>query len=173
MILCLGDLSPKLEEGVFVAESALVAGDVTLGHDVNIWFGSVVRGDVHRIVIGARTNIQDLSVVHVTAGTHPAEIGQDVTVGHRAIVHGCRIEDGCLIGMGAVVLDGAVVKEGAMVAAGAVVVPGTVIPAGMLAMGIPARPVRPVSPDERQATLETAQRYIALARRYQKESRRM
>jgi gamma-carbonic anhydrase len=166
MIRPFGDVSPRREGGVFVADTAVVIGDVTLGRDTSIWFGCLVRGDVHHIVIGAETNIQDLTVVHVTGGRHATAIGDRVTVGHRAILHGCTVEDRCLIGMGAIVLDGAVVERGAIVAAGALVPPGARIPAGMLAMGSPAKVVRAVTPEEDASIDDSAAKYVLLARRY-------
>jgi carbonic anhydrase/acetyltransferase-like protein (isoleucine patch superfamily) len=161
-----GDLSPRLEGVGFVADNAVVLGDVAIGRDTSVWFGCVVRGDVHRIVIGAETNLQDLTVVHVTGGLHAATIGDRVTVGHRAILHGCTVHDRCLVGMGAMVLDGAVVGAGAIVAAGALVPPGASIPPGMLAMGAPARVVRPVTPEEDASIDSSAAKYVELARRY-------
>ena len=107
MIRPFGGKHPRLAEGVFVEDSAQVIGDVELGEDANVWFGAVVRGDVHYIRIGARTNIQDLTVIHVSEKTHPTVLDEDITVGHRAILHGCHVMRGCLIGMGAVVMDGA------------------------------------------------------------------
>jgi carbonic anhydrase/acetyltransferase-like protein (isoleucine patch superfamily) len=157
---------PRLEGASFVADTAVVIGDVALGRDTSVWFGCLVRGDVHRITIGAETNIQDLTVVHVTGGRHATAIGDRVTVGHRAILHGCTIHDRCLIGMGAIVLDGAEVGPGAIVAAGALVPPGASIPPGMLAMGSPARVVRAVTAAEDASIDESAATYVALARRY-------
>ncbi|MBI5480450.1 MAG: gamma carbonic anhydrase family protein [Deltaproteobacteria bacterium] len=144
----------------------MVIGDVGLGLDSSVWFGCVVRGDVHRIVVGAETNLQDLTVVHVTGGLHATSIGDRVTVGHRAILHGCTVHNRCLIGMGAVVLDGAVVGTGAIVAAGALVPPGGSIPPGTLAVGAPARVVRPVTAAEDASIDESAAKYVELARRH-------
>lgn len=141
-------------------------GDVEIGPDASVWFGSVVRGDIHRIRIGARTNLQDQCVVHVTRDRFPTEIGCEVTVGHRATVHGCTVRDGALVGIGATVLDGAVVGEEALVAAGAVVTPGTEIPPGALARGVPARVVRDLTPDERAAQHRRALDYVTTARHY-------
>ena len=158
--------SPRLGERVYLAPSAEVSGDVELGDDVSFWFHTAARGDVHWIRIGARTNIQDGTVLHVTHETHPLEIGEDVVVGHAAVLHGCTIHDGALVGIGARVLDGAVVESGAQVGAGAVVTPGTRIPAGHLALGIPARVARPLSDEERAAIGEIAGRYVALKEIY-------
>jgi carbonic anhydrase/acetyltransferase-like protein (isoleucine patch superfamily) len=161
-----GAVWPRVAEAGFVAETAVVIGEVGLGRDASVWFGCVVRGDVHRIVIGAESNLQDLTVVHVTGGQHPTMIGDRVTVGHRAILHGCTVADRCLVGMGAIILDGATVGTGAIVAAGAVVPPGANIPPGMLAMGAPARVVRPVTPEEQASIDQSAAIYVELAHRY-------
>ncbi|MSP25827.1 MAG: gamma carbonic anhydrase family protein [Myxococcales bacterium] len=158
--------SPILAGGVYIASTAVVAGDVTLGEDASIWFGSIVRGDVGFVRIGKRTNIQDLSVIHVSGGRANTTIGDEVTVGHRVILHGCTIEDGCLIGMGAIVLDGAIVGEGSLVGAGAVVTPGTRIPPRSLVLGSPARVVRPVEDDEALMGRAGAAHYVELAREY-------
>jgi gamma-carbonic anhydrase len=157
---------PRLGARVFVAPGAYVTGDVELGDDVSFWFHTVARGDVNWIRIGARTNIQDGSVLHVNHGTHPLLIGAGVVVGHQAVVHGCTIEDGALIGIGARVLDGAVVEAGAQIGAGAVVAPGHRIPAGHLALGIPARVVRPLTEDESRRIADTCERYVALKEKY-------
>jgi carbonic anhydrase/acetyltransferase-like protein (isoleucine patch superfamily) len=157
---------PRLGARVWVAPGAYVTGDVELGDDVSFWFHTVARGDVNWIRIGARTNIQDGSVLHVNHGTHPLLIGEGVVVGHSAVVHGCTIEDGALIGIGARVLDGAVVEAGAQIGAGAVVAPGHRIPAGHLALGIPARVVRPLTEDESRRIVDTCERYAALKEKY-------
>lgn len=160
---------PRLGERVFVAPDAHVTGDVEAGDDVSFWFHAVARGDVNRIRIGARTNVQDGSVLHVTHETHPLEIGCAVVIGHAAVVHGCTLEDGCLVGIGARVLDGAVVEAGAQVGAGAVVPPGMRVPAGTLALGVPARVARPLSDGERAAILEIVERYVDLKESYRSE----
>lgn len=164
-----GDKEPRLGERVWLAPTAYVTGDVTLGDDVSFWFHTVARGDVHWIRVGARTNVQDHVVLHVSHGTHPLTLGADVVVGHGAIVHGCVVEDGALIGMGATVLDGAVVEAGAQIGAGAVVTPGTRIPAGQLALGIPARPVRGLSEEERAANAAAARRYVEIKETYRRQ----
>jgi len=157
---------PRIDPTAWVAPGAVVVGNVEIGPDSSVFYGCVVRGDVHWIRIGARTNLQDQSVVHVSAERFPARIGDEVTVGHRAVVHGCVVGDGALIGIAAVVLDGAEVGEGALVAAGALVTPGTRIASGMLAMGIPAREVRRLSGDERKLQLERTLRYVETAREH-------
>ncbi|MBK6494174.1 MAG: gamma carbonic anhydrase family protein [Gemmatimonadetes bacterium] len=156
---------PTIDPGAWVAPGATVVGDVEIGADSSIWYGCVLRGDNDRIVIGRATNIQDLTMVHVDAGV-PCRIGDRVSVGHRAILHGCTVMDGALIGMGAILLNGAVVEAGAIVAAGALVPEGRVIPAGMLAVGSPARATRPV--DELLAGRRegTWSHYVEQARRH-------
>jgi carbonic anhydrase/acetyltransferase-like protein (isoleucine patch superfamily) len=158
--------SPRLGRRVFLAPTAVVTGDVEVGDDVSFWFHTIARGDVNWIRIGPRTNVQDGAVLHVTHETHPLVVGAAVVVGHAAVLHGCTIEDGALIGIGARVLDGAVVERGAQVGAGAVVTPGHRIPAGHLALGVPARAVRPLTPGEADAIAEIAERYVALKERY-------
>jgi len=147
-----------------VAPGAIVVGDVAIGPDSSIWYGTVVRGDVHRVRIGARSNVQDHCVLHVTKDRFACHVGDEVTVGHRAVVHGCAIGDGALVGIGASVLDGARVEEGALVAAGAVVTPGTVIPARTLALGIPARPGRALSDEELALQRARTLAYVETAR---------
>jgi carbonic anhydrase/acetyltransferase-like protein (isoleucine patch superfamily) len=164
-----GGRAPRLHASVFVAENAVVVGDVEIGEGSSIWFGTVVRGDVNHVRVGARTNLQDLTVVHVTSGTHPTVIGDDVTVGHRAVLHGCTIRDRCLVGIGAIVMDGAVVGPDAMVGAGALVAPGTVVPPGTLVLGSPAKPRRELTPEERAFLRTSAERYAGYAARYRGE----
>lgn len=142
-----GEGCPRFGQRVFVASTAVVVGDVDLADDVSIWYGVVLRGDVQAIRIGARSNIQDNAVVHVDSPDAPTLVAEDVTVGHAAVLHGCRVERGALIGMHATVLNHAVVGEEAVVAAGAVVPPGMVVPPRTLVAGVPARPRREV-PDE-------------------------
>jgi len=155
---------PRIDPSSWVAPGAVVVGDVDLGADSSVWFGSVLRGDVEVIRVGARSNIQDQSVVHVTRDRFSCTIGDEVTVGHRAVIHGCIVEDGALIGVGAVVLDGARVGEGAWIGAGAVVTPGTRIAPGSLAFGTPARVVRVLDRGERERQLERTLEYVQTAR---------
>ncbi|MCD7100335.1 gamma carbonic anhydrase family protein [Stenotrophomonas sp. MMGLT7] len=166
------DKSPRLGERVYIDPACTVIGDVELGDDASIWPGTVIRGDVNFVRIGARSNIQDGTVIHVshhspfnTAG-HPTLIGEDVTVGHGAIVHACTIEDACLIGMGACVLDGATVKRHGFVGAGAVVGPGKVVGEGELWLGNPARLARRLSDKEIESLHYSAQHYVRLKDRY-------
>jgi len=159
-------VAPRIDPEAWLAPGSVVIGDVEIGALSSIWYGTVVRGDVHSIRIGARSNIQDQSMVHVTSGMFPAEIGDDVTVGHRAVVHGCSVGDGALIGIGAVVLDGARVGAGALVGAGAVVTPGSEVPAGTLVLGAPARVVRELGEEDRQQQIAGARAYVENARRH-------
>jgi len=140
-----------------------------VGERSSIWFGAVVRGDVHHIRIGARTNVQDLTIIHVTGQTNPTHVGDDVTVGHRVTLHGSTILDRCLIGIGAIVMDGAVVGPDAMVGAGALVPPGMTVPPGTLALGAPAKVKRELSREEIEFFRGSAERYAALAARYRAE----
>jgi len=160
---------PVFGKRVHIAPTATIIGDVTTGDDVSFWYGVVARGDVNWIRIGTGTNIQDGGKLHVTTDRFPLEIGDRVSVGHGAIVHGCTIAHDCLIGIGAKVLDGAVIGSGSIVAAGALVPEGAKIPDGHLALGVPARVVRPVSEEETQRILHTAEHYIKLKNVYLKK----
>jgi carbonic anhydrase/acetyltransferase-like protein (isoleucine patch superfamily) len=157
---------PKIDASAFVASTAVVIGDVEIGPDSGIWFGCVIRGDVHRIRIGARTNIQDGTIIHCTLDKWGCTIGSDITIGHGAILHACTLEDGCFIGMGAIVMDNARVESGAMVAAGALVTPGKVVKKGELWGGNPAKPMRPLTEPELAFFPVSAQRYVNLAKDY-------
>ena len=158
-----GAVWPRVDGTAWIAPDALVIGDVTLGADSSVWYGTTLRGDVNAITIGRGTNVQDHCVFHVSAG-HPCHVGDEVSVGHRAVVHGCHVGDAALIGIGAIVLDGARVGEEAVVGAGAVVAPGFEIPDGMLAVGVPARVTRPLREAERARQRERAADYIETAR---------
>lgn len=156
------DRVPALHPAARAAESAVVVGNVTVEDGASLWYGAVLRGDEAAIRVGAQSNIQDNAVLHCDEAC-PLTVGRRVTVGHGAILHGCTVEDGCLIGMGAVLLNGCVIGRGSLVAAGALVTQNTVIPPGSLAVGSPARVVRPLRPGE-AASLETdADKYLALA----------
>jgi len=158
-------LFEPLAGGAFKARNAIVTGDVTLGADVGLWFGCVVRGDDAPLTIGARTNVQDLTMIHADTGA-PNVIGCEVTVGHRCVLHGVRIGDRSLIGMGAVLLGGSVIGSEALVAAGAVVREGFTVPDGMLAAGVPAKLIRPLSPEERKSFQASAEGYVRKIRLY-------
>jgi len=161
-----GDASPVLAPDVFVAPSADVIGRVELGAQSSVWFQTVIRGDVHWIRIGARTNIQDRCVIHVTGGHHPTVLEDDVTIGHSVTLHGCIVRRGALVGIGSVVLDEAEIGEGALIGAGSLVTPRTVIPPHTLALGSPARVRRPLTDEERRHLAEHAPRYVTLAASY-------
>jgi len=157
---------PHLGSRVFVADNATIVGDVTLGDDASVWFGAVIRGDVHRIRIGARTNIQDNCTLHVTTGTHAVTIAEEVTMGHGVIAHGCTIERGALIGMGSRVLDGAIVGEQALIGAGALVPEGMRVPLRTLVLGVPARVKRELMPNELARLEESWKHYVELKDHY-------
>lgn len=140
--------------------SAQVIGDVHLGPESSVWMNVVIRGDVHHVRIGARTNVQDLTLVHVMRDTHPTVIGNEVTIGHSAVVHGTTIEDRCLIGMGAILLNGSRIGTGSIVAAGAVVPEGMIVPPGSMVMGVPGRVRRPLTPEEDTSIRWYADNYV-------------
>ena len=157
---------PRLGERVFLAPSAGLSGEIEVGDDSSFWFHTAARGDVNWIRVGARTSIQDGTILHVTHERFPLAIGSDAVVAHACVLHGCTLEDGCLVGIGARVLDGAVVESGAQVGAGAVVTPGMRVPAGMLALGVPAKVARPLSDGERDEIVAIAKRYVDVKNRY-------
>jgi carbonic anhydrase/acetyltransferase-like protein (isoleucine patch superfamily) len=166
------DIAPRLADSVFVDDTALVVGDVVIGEDSSIWPMTVVRGDVNKIRIGQRSNIQDSSVIHVThphgdvPEGYPVEVGDNVTVGHRVILHGCKIGDYCLVGMGSTVMDGAVLEPYVLLGAGSLVSPGKVLEGGYLWLGSPVRKVRPLSEEERNWIETSAQHYVDLKNRH-------
>ncbi len=157
---------PKIHDSAFIAPSASVIGDVEIGEDSNIWYNVAIRGDVHEIRIGKRTNIQDGSVIHVTTDFSGTYVGDDVTVGHSAILHACRVENHGFVGMGAIVMDGAVVESFAMLAAGALLSPGKRIPTGQLWAGRPAKFMRDLKPEEIDYIKWSAPHYAVLGREH-------
>jgi len=159
-------IMPKIHESVFIAEGARIIGDVEIGKDSSIWFNTVVRGDVHSISIGDRTNIQDNCVLHVTHKKYALRIGSNVTVGHNAILHGCIIGDYCLIGMGAIVLDNALLHARSFIAAGAVVQENFEVPEGTLVAGVPAKIKRPLTSEETAYLERSAQNYVNYVNSY-------
>ncbi len=161
---------PRFGERVFVADNATLIGDIQLGDDVSIWFGTVLRGDIHLIRVGARSNIQDNCVVHVEHETGPALIGEEVTVGHAAVVHGCTIGRGALIGIGAKILSHAVIGEQALVAAGAVVQEGLEVPPRTLIAGVPGRIKRELKPEELERMEHGWRVYVDYKNEYLKHS---
>lgn len=169
MIRSFQNQRPKIHETAFVAETAVIIGDVEIGESASVWYGSVLRGDVNYIRVGARTNIQDACVLHVSARTHPCVLEDEVTLGHRVTLHGCHVETGCLIGIGAIVLDGARIGRNSLVGAGSLVTPNTVIPPRSLVLGSPARVKRALS-DEEVADLEKFWRnYVYYSQIYRSE----
>lgn len=166
LILPYKDSVPVIADDVFIAGTASIIGDVIIGEQSSIWFGCTLRGDVNCIRIGARSNIQDHSMIHVSSFGHATIIGDDVTVGHMALLHACTVEDGAFVGMKACIMDGAVVEVGAMVAAGALVTPGKRIPAGELWGGSPARFMRKLTQDDRKHMDWSAANYVKLSRDY-------
>jgi len=157
------DHTPTINQPAFVAPSADIIGHVTIGKDSSIWYQSVLRGDVGAIVIGARSNVQDHCVLHTSQGVTPCVVGDDVTIGHRVLLHGCTIGDGALIGMGAIVMDRAVVEPGCLVAAGALVTEGKRLRSGYLYAGMPAKKRRPLTDDEKAFLQCSAQHYVEVA----------
>jgi len=151
---------PRLGTNVYVDPAAILIGDVELGDDVSLWPCTVTRGDVNYIRVGDRTNIQDLTLVHVMRETNPTVIGSNVTIGHSAVIHGCTIEDRCLIGMGAILLNGCRIGTGSIVAAGALVPEGMVIPPGSMVMGMPAKVKRALTPEEDVSIKWYADNYV-------------
>ncbi|MFO7895762.1 MAG: gamma carbonic anhydrase family protein [Candidatus Cloacimonadales bacterium] len=168
MIMKFQDKTPQIGSKAWIAESADVIGAVNLGADSSIWFNVVVRADINTIEIGKRCSIQDGTVVHVDK-EFPTKIGDDVTVGHKAMLHGCTIGDGCLIGMGAIILDGAEIGSGSLVAAGSVVTPGKKFPAGSMLLGTPAKLVKKLSAEQQAGFLQHARKYVAYKDDYLKE----
>lgn len=158
--------TPLIGDGVFLAETAAVIGDVEIGARSSVWYSSVVRGDMFHIRIGEETSIQDNTVMHITGGKNATIVGSRVTVGHSVTLHGCTVQDDCIIGMGSTVLDRARVGRHCIVGAGALVTPGTVIPDGHLCVGSPARVKRELTAGELDWIRESAQHYVELAQRY-------
>ena len=163
-------IHPTVHPSAFVDASAQVIGDVHVGAESSVWMNVVVRGDVHHIRIGARTNIQDLTMVHVMRETNPTAIGDNVTIGHGAVVHGCTIEDRCLIGMGAILHNGCVIGAGSIVAAGTLVPEGMVVAPGSMVMGVPGKVRRALTPEEDASITWYADNYVRYRLDFQSES---
>jgi gamma-carbonic anhydrase len=166
MIRTFQGIKPTIPKSCFIEETGIVIGDVVLGEHCSVWFHAVIRGDVHSIRIGERTNMQDLCILHVTHDIHPLIIGNEVTIGHAAILHGCTIKDRVLIGMGAIVMDGAVIGEDSVVGAGALVVEDMIVPPKSVIFGSPGRVRRPVSEAELVWIKESAENYVKYAGQY-------
>jgi carbonic anhydrase/acetyltransferase-like protein (isoleucine patch superfamily) len=163
-------IAPKFGNNIYLAENATVVGEVVMGDDCTVWFGAVVRGDVHFIKCGNKVNIQDGAVIHCTYQKAPTTIGNNVSIGHRAIVHGCTIEDNVLIGMGAIVMDNAYIESNAIVAAGAVVLEGTRVESGSIYAGVPAKKVKEVSPERfADLNMRIANNYVMYASWFKEE----
>jgi len=147
VILPVKNIAPSFGNNIFIAPNATIVGDVQTGSDCSIWFNAVIRGDVNYIKLGNKVNVQDGACIHCTYLKHPTNIGNNVSIGHHAIVHGCTIHDNVLIGMGAIVMDGCVVESNSIIAAGAVLTEGTRVPAGTIFAGVPAKKLKDVSPE--------------------------
>ena len=170
MIRTFHGVKPTVPKSCLIEETAVVIGEVVMGEDCSVWFNAVIRGDVNYIRIGERTNVQDLCMLHVTHDIHPLIIGNDVTIGHNVVLHGCTIQDRVLVGMGAIIMDGAVIGEDSVVGAGALVVEGTIVPPKSLILGAPAKVKRPVTDEELAWIKESAENYVRYARQYMDDS---
>lgn len=166
MIRPFKNILPKIHGSVYVADDAVVIGDVEIGEDASVWFGSIIRGDVNFIRIGARTNIQDATVIHVSSKTHSTVLEDEVTVGHRVTLHGCHVERGCLIGIGAILMDGVRVGHNSLVGAGSLLTPGTQIPPRSLVIGSPGRVKRELTVDELAYLDRSWRNYVELKKHY-------
>ena len=169
MLRTFKSIHPTVDPSAYIDSSAQVIGDVHIGAESSVWMNVVVRGDVNFVRIGARTNIQDLTLVHVMRDTHPTVIGDDVTVGHSAVVHGTTIENRCLIGMGAILLNGSRIGAGSIVAAGALVTEGMIVPPGSMVMGMPAKVRRPLTDEEDASIKWYADNYVQYRLEFQSE----
>jgi carbonic anhydrase/acetyltransferase-like protein (isoleucine patch superfamily) len=166
MIAQFNNILPKIAPTAFIAEDAVIIGDVEIGEDASIWYGSIIRGDVNFVRIGEKTNIQDGTIIHVSSNTHSTILEDQITVGHRVTLHGCYVESGCLIGIGAILLDGVRVGRNSLVAAGSLITPGTQIPPNSVVMGSPAKVKRPVTEQELEYLDRSWQNYIDLKNHY-------
>ena len=168
MIKPFNTIFPKIHETAYIADDAIIIGDVMIGENASVWFGSILRGDVNYIRIGAGTNIQDGTIIHVSFKTHSTILEDNITVGHRVTLHGCYVETECLIGIGAIILDGARIGKNSLVAAGSLVTPGTQVPPGSMVMGSPAKVKRPLTQNEIAGIKTSARKYIELSAFYKK-----
>ncbi len=166
MIRPFKNILPKIHKSVYVADDAIVIGDVEIGEDASVWYGSIIRGDVNFIRIGARTNIQDATVIHVSSKTHSTVLEEEITVGHRVTLHGCHVERGCLIGIGAILMDGVRVGHNSLVGAGSLLTPGIQIPPRSLVLGSPARVKRELTDDELAYLDKSWRNYVELKKHY-------
>ena len=165
-ILTFNNTSPRIHASAFLTDDAIVIGDVEIGADSSVWFGSILRGDVNYIRIGARTNIQDGTIIHVSSDTHSTVLEDEITVGHRVVLHGCHVESRCLIGIGSIIMDGARIGSESLVGAGALVTPGTQVPPRSLVLGSPARVKRALNDDELALLDRSWRNYVELKRHY-------
>lgn len=170
MIRTFQGITPTIPRSCFIEDTGIVIGDVVMGEQCSVWFHAVIRGDVHYIRLGDRTNVQDLCMLHVTHDTHPLIIGSDVTIGHHVVLHGCTIRDRVLVGMGAIIMDGAVIGEDSVIGAGALLTEHTVIPAKSVVLGSPAKVRRQVTEEELSWIRESAANYIRYAGQYTDDS---
>lgn len=171
MITAYRDKRPRIADSAFIADDAIVIGDVEIGENASVWFGSILRGDVNHIRIGARTNVQDATVIHVSSKDHPTILEDDITVGHRVTLHGCYIETGCLIGIGAILLDGVRIGRNSLVAAGSLLTPGTIIPPRSMVMGSPAKVKRELTDEEIDGIAKNVASYVELSTIYRNSER--
>ena len=169
MIKSFQNVSPKIHNSAYIADGAIVIGDVEIGAESSVWFGSILRGDVNHIKIGERTNIQEGTIIHVSSKTHPTVLEDEITLGHRVTLHGCHVETGCLIGIGSIILDGARVGRNSLVAAGSLLTPNTQIPPRSLCLGSPARVKRELSDAEVNDLERFWRNYVSLSRIYQNQ----
>ena len=170
MIKSFQNIHPKIHETAFVTEDAIIIGDVEIGEQSSVWYGSILRGDVNFIRIGNRTNIQDGTIIHVSRNTHSTILEDEITVGHRVTLHGCYIETGCLIGIGAIILDGARIGANSLIAAGSLVTPNTIIPPRSFVIGTPARIKRELSDEEIKDLQSFWTNYVKLSEIYKEDS---
>ena len=159
-------ITPRIHPSAFIADGAVIIGDVEIGADSAVWFNCVIRGDVNEIRIGERTNVQDGSIIHVTRGGHGTYIGSGITIGHNSVIHACTLQDNCFVGMSTTLLDGSVVESNGMLAAGAVLTPGKRVPAGELWAGNPAKKLRDLTPKDLDFFPVSAAGYVSLAQEY-------
>lgn len=169
MILPYQSKFPLIKKNVFICDGAVIVGDVVLENDVSVWFNAVIRGDVNYIRVGAKTNVQDNVMLHVTYKKYPLEIGESVTIGHNAVVHGCKVHDRILIGMSAVLLDRCIVNSDSLIAAGTVVREGYEVPSGVLVAGVPGKIIRDLTDDEIAKIKQSAENYLYYVSEYKKK----
>jgi carbonic anhydrase/acetyltransferase-like protein (isoleucine patch superfamily) len=167
MINSFNGIGPKIHPTAYIADGAIVIGDVEICEDSSVWFGSVIRGDVNSIRIGARTNIQDGTIIHVSSKTHSTTLEDEITVGHRVTLHGCYVEHGCLIGIGSILLDGVRIGRNSLVAAGSLLTPGSIIPPHSLVMGSPAKVKRELTAEELAYLDKSWRNYTELKKQYE------